>query len=209
MPSTIRNLLDTNEQIIWEGKPDKVTYVIGSPVFYVFAFIWGAFDFGFISTFLSAGSGSGFGKMGFFLVPFFLMHLMPVWIAIGGPIYRAINWNYINYVITQKRVYVESGIIGRDVNLIEIADIQQPEVNVGVIEKLRNCGSIRLSPVARIDSDGGRRIFYRSTLAHIANPYDVFKMIKQMALDIKSDISYPNAMRPEVNPGYDTKYQPK
>ena len=30
-----------------------------------------------------------------------------------------------------------------------------------------------------------------------------------MSLDIQTDISYPNAMRPDNNPGYNTKYDPK
>ncbi len=214
----IKDLLDTNEKILWEGKPDKVTYVIGSPFLYIFALIWGAFDFGFIGLFLrgfalgnSAGFGNtpGLGMMGFFIIPFFLLHLMPVWIAIGGPIYRTINWNYINFAITEKRVYIESGIIGRDVKVIEFSDIHQPEVNVGVIEKLRGCGSVRLNPYVTADNDGGRRTAFRAVLAHITEPYDVFKMLKQMALDIKTDINFPNAMRPEDNPGYNSKYRPR
>jgi len=90
----IRSMLDINERLVWEGKPDRVTYVIGQPFLYVFALIWGAFDSIFIVAF---ASGEGFGSMGFFIVPFFLLHLAPVWIAIFGPIYRFINWNYIEY----------------------------------------------------------------------------------------------------------------
>jgi len=45
-------------------------------------------------------------------------------------------------------------------------------------------------------------------LLHVSDPYGVFKRIKQMSLDIQTDISYPNAMRPEENPGYNTKYTP-
>ena len=205
----IRNLLDNDEKILWEGKPDKVTYVIGAPFLYIFALIWGSFDFAFIGLFIKGGAASGMGVMGFFMVPFFLLHLMPVWIAIGGPVYRIINWNYINYAITEKRVYIETGIIGRDVKVIDFSDIQQPEVNVGVIEKIRNCGSIRLNPFVSSNSEDGRRTAFRAVLSHIADPYDTFKMLKQMSLDIKTDISFPNAMRPEENPGYNTRLRPR
>lgn len=204
----IRQLLDQDEQIIWEGKPDRVTYIIGSPVFYLFAILWGAFDFAFIGLMFRGGIG-GAGPIGFFMVPFFLLHLMPVWITVGGPVYRAINWHYINYMITARRVYIESGIIGRDVNVIEYTDIREPSVNVGLIEKLRGCGSIRLNPYTTSNGDGGTRTSFRAVLAHIAEPYAVFKMLKQMSLDIKSDIYYPNAERPEENPGYRTRYRPK
>jgi hypothetical protein len=43
----------------------------------------------------------------------------------------------------------------------------------------------------------------------IPNPYDVFKQLKKTAVDIKTDFNYPNAFRPEKNPGYNTKYDPK
>lgn len=200
----IREMLDANEYPVWEGKPDRLTYIIGHPVFYVFALIWGAFDFGFIRLFIHAGMPSG---MGLFLIPFFLLHLMPVWIAIVGPIYRAINWNYIDYVLTEKRIYIQSGVVGRDINVVEFTDIREPEVNVGLIEKLRNCGTIRLTPTFYTNSRG-RRNNSKGALMHVEEPYVVYKRIKQMSVDIKSDIFYPNALRPEDNPGYNTKYRP-
>lgn len=198
----IKDLLDSNETIIWEGKPDKLTYVIGSPAPYLFALVWGGFDFGFISLILSGGSGS-FNKMGLFLIPFFLLHLMPVWIAIGGPIYRAINWSRIHYAITQKRVYMESGIVGRDVNVIDLADIHQPAVNIGIIEKLRKCGSVRLNPYMSADSNGHRRTAYRAALMHIADPYDVFKLLKQISQEmrVQTQPPAPDILPPEEDSG--------
>jgi len=202
----IRSMLDINERLVWEGKPDRVTYVIGQPFLYVFALIWGAFDSIFIVAF---ASGEGFGSMGFFIVPFFLLHLAPVWIAIFGPIYRFINWNYIEYAITDKRIYIASGIIGRDIKLVEFAQVREPSVRVGLIEKLRNCGTIRLTPFSRTDNSGNNTLSMQAgALLHVSDPYGVFKRIKQMSLDIQTDISYPNAMRPEENPGYNTKYTP-
>jgi hypothetical protein len=34
----------------------------------------------------------------------------------------------------------------------------------------------------------------------------VFKMVKDLQTDIYSDTMYPNALRPEENPGYNTQY---
>ncbi|MBN1775217.1 MAG: PH domain-containing protein [Clostridiales bacterium] len=203
----LRSMLDIDEHIIWEGRPDKVTYVIGSPFVYLFALIWGAFDSVFIFVFLREG---GINEMATaFMVPFFLFHLAPVWFAVFGPIYRAINWKYIEYAITDKRIYIASGIIGRDVKLVEFSEVRAPGVQVGMIEKLRNCGSVRLTPFSSARSSGLRRSIQSGTLLHISDPYTVFKKIKQMSLDIQADISYPNAMRPDANPGYNTNYEPK
>ncbi len=204
----IRDMMDSNEYQLWEGKPEKVTYIIGNPVMYVVALVWGAFDFAFIGMMFGVGGGLPMG-FGLFMIPFFLLHLMPVWIAVGGPIYRAINWNYIHYVLTDKRIYIQSGIIGRDINVVEFMAISEPEVNVGLIEKLRGCGTIRLTPGVYRDRQGNQRTTNKGALLHIEDPYNVYKRIKQMSVDIKSDIHYPNALRPEENPGYNTKYEPK
>ena len=40
----------------------------------------------------------------------------------------------------------------------------------------------------------------------ISNPYEVFKNVKQVSVDIKTDYNYPNALRPDNNPGYNAKY---
>lgn len=202
----IKDLLDNGEDIIWEGKPDKVTYVIGFPVFYIFALLWLAFDLFFIIGI--AGSGAP-APITWFMIPFFTLHLMPVWIAFGGIIYRVINWKYINYVITEKRIYLETGIIGRDVKSIAFSDIHEPEVRVGLIERLRGCGSVNLTPLSSYRNSGNQSNGFRGTLQHISDPYNVYKLIKQMSLDITSDMEYPNALRPEENPGYNTEYRPK
>jgi len=204
----IRDMMDSNEYQLWEGKPEKVTYIIGNPVMYVVALVWGAFDFAFIGLMFGVGGGLPMG-FGLFMVPFFLLHLMPVWIAVGGPIYRAINWNYIQYILTDKRIYIQSGVIGRDINVVEFTDISEPEVNVGLIEKLRGCGTIRLTPSFYRNSRGNQQRSNKGALLHIEDPYNVYKRIKQMSVDIKSDIHYPNALRPGENPGYNTKYDPK
>lgn len=198
----IENMLDANENIRWRGKPERVTYIIGSPVIYLFAIFWAAIDSTLIVSWFSQGVQSPF------FVFFILLHMTPVWFALLGPVYRAINWNYIDYVMTEKRIYIHSGIIGRDIKVIEFAEIREPSVNVGLIEKIRNCGTIRLSPYT--DSSNNRRTTsYTGTLRHVEDPYILYKTIKQMALDIRTDVSYPNAMRPEINPGYNTRYAPK
>ena len=34
-------------------------------------------------------------------------------------------------------------------------------------------------------------------------------MVKQTSVNIKTDFNYPNALRPDTNPGYKTKYDRK
>ena len=195
----IEKMLDEKERIVWEGKPDRITYIIGHPVFYIFAIFWALIDASILSSMFNQGNPP------LYMIIVFTAHLTPVWIALGGPVYRAINWKFVQYVMTDKRIYFLSGIIGRDVKVVDFAAVSEPSVNVGLIEKLRDCGSIHLKPYTEYSQQKGRTP-NMGVLRHIASPYDVYKQIKQMALDIRTDVSYPNEMRPEVNPSFNTQY---
>jgi len=48
-----------------------------------------------------------------------------------------------------------------------------------------------------------------SSIVDIEEPQKAFKIIQQAVLDIQTDIHYPNALRPETNPGYKTEYHPE
>jgi uncharacterized membrane protein YdbT with pleckstrin-like domain len=43
----------------------------------------------------------------------------------------------------------------------------------------------------------------------IPNVYEIFKKVKQVSVDIKTDYNFPNALRPETHHGYNTKYDRK
>ena len=45
-------------------------------------------------------------------------------------------------------------------------------------------------------------------LLHLPHPYDVLRFFHRAEFDVKTDIQYPNQLRPNVNPGYSTSYSP-
>lgn len=47
------------------------------------------------------------------------------------------------------------------------------------------------------------------TIASISDYQEVHKMVKKLQTDVYADIMYPNALRPDENPGYKTKYKGK
>jgi len=113
-----------------------------------------------------------------------------------------------HYAITNKRLMLRSGFFGIDFKALDYDRIQNLEVNVGPLERMFNVGSIRAFTGEMMHSrNGSRQIFSEFTAIH--EPYEVFKQIKQVSVDIKTDWNYPNKLRPEDNPGYNTKYQPK
>jgi len=101
---------------------------------------------------------------------------------------------------------IRTGFIGTDFKTIDYDKISDIEVNVNVIERIFNVGTIRFF--------SGRSLNHKKNSDKLTNrwiaikePYKIYKQVKEISVDIKTDISYPNALRPETNPGYQTKYK--
>ena len=82
-----------------------------------------------------------------------------------------------------------------DFTNVNYSDISKINVDVSVLEKFRNCGTVY------VKSSNGTTALYS-----IKNPYEIYKKANKVFMDVHSDIQYPNALRPENNPGYNTKY---
>lgn len=166
--------------------------------------MWGAFDFTFISLFLGNQSMWKLEGFNYFFILFFAVHLIPVWIAIIGPIYRFIIWKNVEYVLTNKRIYISSGMWGTDITSLEMREITNLTVNVNPIEHRFNLGTIKLTPDANVSANGNS-LKKGWSIEHIKNPYDIYHLIKDLSLDVVTDQQFPNAYRPQENPGYNTK----
>lgn len=194
-------VLNKNEKVLWEGKPQFAPFFAKSFI----AVPFGLFFLGF-ALFWTAGASSASGVFGLFGIPFILVGLG----ITLSPLYSLLVYNNVYYTITDKRVILQGGVIGRDVEIVDFDKIQSSNVNVGLFDKLfgQNSGSISI--------DAGR-IQYRKngsesnpyTLNSISSPYKAFEFLKKVSYDVKTDIEYPNALRPETNPGYKTEYDMK
>lgn len=204
MIMTGMQLLDEDEHTLWEGRPNAVLYIIGNPLVYVFAAIWLLFDLGFINAFQGA-SGQGATHVPPAITLFFLLHLAPVWYAIIGLVYRAVTWHKICYILTERRIYMSSGILGTDISSLELREINHLTVNVNPVENAMGLGTIRLTPDVTTGQGENARTHAGYRLRHIKDPYDTYRLIKRVSLDVSTDQQFPNAYRPKENPGYDTR----
>ncbi|WP_294561153.1 PH domain-containing protein [uncultured Traorella sp.] len=191
----IRDLIKNNETILCEMKPDKFCYCfLPSLRMLPIAVIWGCIDIIFIVNFLHFASG----LMLLFLIAFFAIHLYPCYSVFTSFIRRRIEWENVRYAVTDHRVIQVGGALGVEVRSIDHHEIDHVNITMGLIEKLRHVGSIHIT------SDSGKIDFIG-----IDNPVKVYKMLTKTSFDVKSDIEYPNALRPDNNPGYQTKYDNK
>ncbi len=197
----ISGLLMENEQILWSGKPKKNAFVINkSLVMMPFALLWFCFDAFFIGTMTSSGSMS---KMMFFIVPFFALHLMPVWIWLWNVLSANRQWKNTEYAVTDKRIIIRGGVLGYNFQNIYYTEINSVDLHVGIIDRMLNVGDIIINPVVKTEQKSRA-----PAILDIENPYELFGKVQKTVLDIQTDIHYPNELRPNQNRGYDTKYTP-
>lgn len=201
-------ILDQDEKIFWEGQPSFWPFLFGgSAASTIFGIIWMIFLIPFIGVAVyDVLFGSHVLGFGIVLLPHFWIGITLVF---GAPIYQILVYKHTHYAITHKRVIFQKGWIGRDFEMVDFDQITNAEVNVGLFDKLfggGNTGSVLISTAGSSVFTDKKSIKIPYVFRNIANPYDVFKLLKKVTHDIKTDIQYPNKFRPTDNPGYQTDY---
>ncbi|MEI7904638.1 MAG: PH domain-containing protein [Candidatus Firestonebacteria bacterium] len=196
LPEQFKAVKDDDEEFLWVGEPAFWPFLLTGVPFLIIGLLWGAFDyFGFIRHMPA--------KMAGFMIPFFLLHLFPFWGSILNMGRLILVHKNTFYTITNKRVMLRSGFWGIGFEAIDYDKISDIQVTVNPLESMLGAGSIRFS-TGETTSKGAA--LYKTFIA-IAEPYEVFKLVKKTTVDIKTDWNYPNKLRPEDNPGYNTKYK--
>lgn len=195
--NSIDDIRHDDETILWRDKPDRRSYIAAAVIKMLpIAILWLVVDVGFI-TGISIGMAKGgvpLAVLGF-VIPFFLIHLAPVWMWISNILKAKLELKNIEYALTDKRIIARSGVVGVDFKYIHYSEVQSVNIKVGLIDKMFKVGDIYIT--AQHSS---------VVLYDIRDPYRISKKIQQVVFDIQTDINYPNALRPDSNPGFKTKY---
>ena len=196
-PCQIEDVLGENEQVLWRGKPKKKAYILNAVLKMLpFALIWLLFDGAFIGGLIYANSKADIPTIAIiFLIVFFAFHLMPVWIWLGNVITASKQHKNLEYAFTNTRIIIRSGVIGVDFKNIYYADISSVNLKVGVVDRILKVGDVY------IKSASGADVLY-----DIDDPYFITQKLQTIVVDIKTDIQFPNALRPQENAGYHTVY---
>lgn len=191
--------MDNNERIIWSDKPHLLVHLATGFPLLIIGIIWGIMDSFLIGNFMMFEGGF----FNFFSI-FMLLHMMPLWLGIGNMIRLIFIYRNTFFCYTDKRVIIKTGFMGVDYKTKDFYNIENVEVNVGPLENMLGVGTIRIDEEYVRTGKHSRRVGHR--LYGIQRPYEVFKALKEIVMDIKSDINYPNNYRPETNKGYNTRY---
>jgi len=193
------------ESLILECKPKKSAFIINKVLMMMpIALLWLAFDSTFIISMFKSGE---MGGMLFFIVPFFAFHLFPVWIWLYNVISANRKWKNTRYYVTDRRIIIQNGFFAENYQTIYYKDIKNVDLRVGLIDKLLHVGDIYFDLGYYVSNNNTKQV--RSAFLDIENFEEVYSKVQKVVMDIQTDIEYPNALRPEDNPGYNTKYNPK
>lgn len=197
--NNIDDLIDKDEEILWRGKPKKSAFIWSRILTMLpFALLWVLFDGFFIGIMTVNNVFSQIPTfMVIFIIFFLIFHLTPFWIWLSNIITAGIQHKNIEYALTTKRIIIRSGIVV-DIKNIYYMDIQSINLKVGLIDRMLKVGDIYITTKLE-----------KIVLYDITNPYIITNRIQKITNDIKTDMYYPNAMRPNENEGYQTKYRIK
>lgn len=191
----IEDVIGSDEQILWSGKPKKRAFLINAftkmlPI----ALIWLLFDGAFIGLMIGTMDEIP-ASVKIFMTVFFLFHLMPVWIWLSNVLTANRQHENLEYAFTNKRIIIKSGIIGIDFKNIYYSEIDSVNLRVGLVDRIEKVGDIYIKSI------GGANVLY-----DLENPYSLTEKLQKIVVDIKTDIQFPNNLRPAENDGYSTKY---
>ena len=204
MEEELKKLIGEGEKIFYEGKPSKKCFIFESifnPMM-PFAILWGLIDSTFIGATLFAGSGEGGGFL-LFIIPFFLLHLMPVWLYLGGVVLSFRRYRNTYYIVTDKGIYISGGAFTKTFNQKPFAELSHVDLHRGIFDQMFNVGDvITTSSNFTVDSRTAAL-----AINSIDNYVEVYNIVKKLQQDIYTDVMYPNDMRPPENHGYNTEYK--
>jgi membrane protein YdbS with pleckstrin-like domain len=209
MDNELTLLVGKGEKILYAGKPDKKCFIFESifnPLL-PFAIVWGLFDMFFIGAAFSSDKAD---EAAFFIVPFMALHLMPVWIYLGGALLSFRRYRNTAYIVTDKGIYASGGIFGRTYKSKPFAELSHVDLHRGIFDQWFGVGDIiTTSAQANPATLNGRRTSTNAGISidSIANYAEVYKLVKQLQEDIYTDVMYPNDLRPKENHGYKSKYK--
>lgn len=195
--NSIEDILSDGEKILQRLKPNKKVLLLES-IFkgLPFVLLWVAFDAFFIIMMIKTNAFKEQPGLIAFVIVFFALHLLPLWLYIANIVKNVVGAKNIEYVFTTKRIIIRSGVIGIDFKNIYYTDVEGINCKVGIFDRMFKVGDLYI------------KAFNQSAvLMNITTPYFFLEKLQKITLDIKTDIQYPNDLRPKENHGYNTEYK--
>lgn len=174
----LNSMIADNENILWYGKPNKKCFLleaIFNPLL-PFAVIWGIIDFAFIGALLRGDQAANPPPL-FFIIPFFALHLMPVWLYLGGVLLCFRNHKNTHFIVTNKAVYISGGYFSLHFERKTFDQITYFNIRRGFFDQRLGVGDIIFDDPAGFPS---RRKIKNNFIIHdIPDFQEVYNLIRE------------------------------
>ena len=118
------------------------------------------------------------------LIPFFAIHLLPVWLYLGGCLLSGIKAKHTNYMITDKNIYIQSEVFSVITTVKPITDISHVTVNQGLFDRMCGTGDV-ICECNHMDFAGnGHSISHGTHISNIEDYETVFSMLRDVQTKI-------------------------
>lgn len=149
--------LSSSEKVLWYGKKAKGVSVLESifnPLL-PFALLWALVDGGIILASVFATSAADTPKaLNLGLIGFFAIHLLPVWLYLGGVLTAALKAGHTEYCVTDKAVYVQQGVFSSKVFTKPYTDMMTVTCKQGFFDKIFHTGDVVISCGSAVNMPG-------------------------------------------------------
>lgn len=200
----IDDVLNAEERILWEGSPAPIPFFASTALSALIGLLILA---ALLRTLTTIPPSTSTVAAILFFLPFFLLAIA---LAAAFPLYRILAFLCIRYAITSKRILLQRGVLFRELAMVDFDQITQAAVERNLVDLLLGFGhtaSLQLTTRTQDDEPQVRSATY--VFSHIAHPDTVFAFFHRAESDVKTDMQYPNQLRPRENDGYATIYLPR
>jgi PH (Pleckstrin Homology) domain-containing protein len=136
----LRSRLEAGEQILWEGRPVRLSYTFrGSPFVFVFTLVWLGFALFWEGSVLSFRNAPPF-----FVLWGAMFVLFGLYIAVGRFFVAAREADRTWYTVTDRRVIIRTGAFQERTVELSLGSLGNPQLEEGP----RGVGTITFGPIS-------------------------------------------------------------
>jgi len=142
LPFESSKYLERDEKVIWSGKPVKAPFMLGGLSVSAFGLLWLSFSMFAMQLMISPPSGVTVENSGLGILVVLVFVLIGFGLTLGPPIPTIVRYRKTKYMITNRRLITQTGVIGLDTRFVDLDKIQEVHVRVGLGDKVFGTGSL-------------------------------------------------------------------
>lgn len=187
--SQLELLIGADENVLWSGKPNKRGFILEG-IFnsmLPFALFWAFIDLSIIRGIFTGDINNASNESTLFILIFMAVHMMPVWIYLFGILTVIIKYKNTQYAVTEKGVYVSSGVFTANCDMRPFSEITNIRVHRGIIDQMLGVGDVILSTNDYYRTSRGRTMRYQLSIDSIRDYVEVFEYIENAQSSISKE----------------------